>query len=651
MSSTEVPDPASPGAVAGASFPVARKGFDPTAVRDFLRRVSQELGRAQHDRERLVRELEQAREAGRHQATEDLDQATVAAKLGEEAARVLATAHEAATQIRARADETSSRLLRDAELDAARLRGDAEVEAARRRQEAEEQAENEIESAKLEGREMVAEARAVRERIFNDLTRRRDLARQQIEDLQAGRQQIMDAFRRARGDLDAVIEDLEAQAPSEADDDLSPLDLPDTAAMPATPPNVLVLGEMDVPAAIVERHVGSQDAAGEADEDDDDGEDDEDELDADADADEDQDESFVDDDDVEDDDPAPVVSLTVITSEVGLLEEPAGDEDDGGELTIVDELIVVEELEDGDAEVGDGDLTQPDSVTAEVPVVDTGSPETDASEADHPSVDDLFARLRASSSDVVARDVLDQDEPSTSTDASDAASGPGEALSGAAALAQRDAALAPVRTALARQLKRVLADEQNEVLHRLRQRNASLATDDVLGPAALHPGTYREAAEDQLWAAATAGAHSLSELEGEELHAALEARSVLDRSLDTLEAELVVPLRARLSENLEAAGDTTEAAATVRATYREWKGRIDELGEDLVRTAYGRAAYAVLTPGTPVCWVLDPSGPGCPDAEDNVLAGAVPAGEPFPTGHRYAPAYRGCRCLLVTDPG
>ena len=249
-------------------------------------------------------------------------------------------------------------------------------------------------------------------------------------------------------------------------------------------------------------------------------------------------------------------------------------------------------------------------------------------------MDDLFARLRASSSEVVARDVLEQE---ASTDASDAANGSGEPLSGAAALAQRAAALAPVRIALARQLKRVLADEQNEVLHRLRQRNASLAVDDVLGVAALHPGTYREAAEDHLWAAATAGAHSLSDLDGEELHAALEARSVLDRSLDTLEAELVVPLRARLSENLEAAGDATEAAATVRATYREWKGRIDELGEDLVRTAYGRAAYAVLTPGTPVCWVLDPSGPGCPDAEDNVLAGAGAGRRALPDGSSVCP--------------
>jgi hypothetical protein len=158
--------------------------------------------------------------------------------------------------------------------------------------------------------------------------------------------------------------------------------------------------------------------------------------------------------------------------------------------------------------------------------------------------------------------------------------------------------------------------------------DASLAVDDVLGAAALHPGTYREAAEDHLWAAATAGAHSLSDLDGEELHAALEARSVLDRSLDTLEAELVVPLRARLSENLEAAGDGTEAAATVRATYREWKGRIDELGEDLVRTAYGRAAYAVLTPGTPVCWLTRRG--RRPDAEDSPWP-AVLAVATFPT--------------------
>jgi hypothetical protein len=256
------------------------------------------------------------------------------------------------------------------------------------------------------------------------------------------------------------------------------------------------------------------------------------------------------------------------------------------------------------------------------------------------SVDDLFARLRASSSDVVARDVLDQ-EPST--DASVASNGSGEPLSGAAALALRAVALAPVRIALARQLKRVLADEQNEVLHRLRQRNASLAVDDVLGAAALH-GTYREAAEDHLWAAATASTPTWTAR-------SCTPRWKLARSGPVPRhprGRLVVPLRAALREP-RGCGRRDRGGATVRATYRV-EGRIDRLGEDLVRTAYGRAAYAVLTPGTPVCWVLDPSGRAAP-AEDNVLAGAVPAGEPFPTGHRYAPAYRGCRCLLVTDPG
>ena len=256
MSSLPHQDPSSPGAVAGATFPVARKGFDPTAVRDFLRQVSQELGRAQQERDRLGRELEQAREADRRMDPEDLDEATVAAKLGEEAARVLATAHEAAVQIRARAEEATARTLREAELDAARQRGEAEVEAARRRQEAEDHAEAEIAAAKAEGREMVAEARAVRERIFSDLTRRRDLARQQIEALHLGRRQMMESFRGARSELDAILAELEAHAPDEADEELPPLDLPDSGPAPVTGPGaVLVLGEMDVPAVIVERHL------------------------------------------------------------------------------------------------------------------------------------------------------------------------------------------------------------------------------------------------------------------------------------------------------------------------------------------------------------------------------------------------------------
>jgi hypothetical protein len=478
---------------------------------------------------------------------------------------------------------------------------------------------------------MVAEARDLRERIFADLTRRRDLARQQIETLQIGNRQVMDALRGARLELDGILSGLEVETADDLeDDDLDSLDLPGGGTGPGGPDTaVLVLGEIDLPAVIVERHLESVpttpyddveleeelDAEDLEDEVDDEFEG-EDELDAD-------DELRADDDDLDDDDQ---------------------DEDEDVDAAVI-EIIEIVEVEVVEVEVVDGD-----QITDEVPVVE-GAESGDASA----SVDDLFARLRAASSDVVARDVLEAEDTGSASaveDLEDAAEGGvASSGSGAQALASRQEALSPVRVALARQLKRVLADEQNEVLDRLRQRSASLAADDVLGPAAAHPGTYREAAEDHLWSAAVAGAGALSDLEGEELHAALEARSVLDRSLDTLEAELVTPMRARLVENLEAAEDPAEAAALVRATYRDWKGRIDELGADLVRTAYGRAAYAVLAPGTPVCWVFDPSGPACADAEDNVLAGAVPSGEPFPTGHRYAPAYRGCRCLLVVAPG
>jgi cell division septum initiation protein DivIVA len=573
MASLPPQDPSTPGSVAGAGFPIVRRGFDPEAVRDFLREVSQELSRLQHERDRLARELDDARAAARRQAPEDLDEATVAAKLGEEAARVLATAHEAAMQIRARTEETAARTLREADDDAARMRGDAEVEAARRRRETEEQCDLELEAARTEGREMVAEARALRERMLTDLTRRRDLAMQQIESMHIGRQRIMDVFRGARRDLDFILEELEGQAPlEEPDDELPPIGLTETGPMAATPGPEALVGVL-------------------------------------------------------------IEEVTPAATESPESEDSDDDEGSGGSGPVAYDVEAEEADEAEDAS----------------PVED-----------EHNSVDDLFARLRASGAESVAQAVLEEPGSGTTsgttrpTEATaDPITEPSEVVDGgASAVAEREAALRPVRVALARSLKRVLADEQNEVLDRLRQRNASTAVDAVLGPEGRYGGNYREAAEDQVWLAARAGAKSLSDLDGEELHAALEARAVLDRCLETLNGELVVPLRARLTESLDAAGeDPAEAASRLRSTYREWKGRIDEISDDLARTAFGRAAYAVIAPGTPVCWVIDPAGGDCADAEDNALAGRVPAGEPFPTGHRYAPAYRGCRCLLVPDPG
>nr|MBA3606259.1 hypothetical protein [Acidimicrobiia bacterium] len=84
----------------------------------------------------------------------------------------------------------------------------------------------------------------------------------------------------------------------------------------------------------------------------------------------------------------------------------------------------------------------------------------------------------------------------------------------------------------------------------------------------------------------------------------------------------------------------------------EWKTqRIDEQLDDILRSAYARAAYEAVEPGTSVAWTVDPDGPASPDCEDNSLAGPLIVGDAFPTGHSCPPAHPGCRCLLATVEG
>jgi hypothetical protein len=120
-------------------------------------------------------------------------------------------------------------------------------------------------------------------------------------------------------------------------------------------------------------------------------------------------------------------------------------------------------------------------------------------------------------------------------------------------------------------------------------------------------------------------------------------------AIEALALAIVSPLRDRLERSIAAAdGDNAELVGLTRTIYREWKTRrIDEHLDHVVHMAFGRGALAVLRAGTPVCWAVDPSGPSCPDAEDNALAGPVGAGKPFPTEHISAPAHEGCRCMLL----
>ncbi len=84
-------------------------------------------------------------------------------------------------------------------------------------------------------------------------------------------------------------------------------------------------------------------------------------------------------------------------------------------------------------------------------------------------VDNLFARLRSES------ETGPSDEAATETESGEPATPTPFEL--------RDEALTPLIVSSGRKLKRVLADEQNNVLDRLRDKKAVRSIDDVLPPA------------------------------------------------------------------------------------------------------------------------------------------------------------------------
>ena len=257
-----------------------------------------------------------------------------------------------------------------------------------------------------------------------------------------------------------------------------------------------------------------------------------------------------------------------------------------------------------------------------------------------PSTDDLFARIRAART-------ADADElPAREPVRSSVLVAPG-ADDVSEMIAVRDGALAPVEAAVARRMKRALADEQNEVLDRLRRKNPVLTLDGLVGTTDEHAVAYQRVVRDEMRRAIVAGARSLRPELDEDECLRLAGDSVVERLAADARDELIVPLRDRLARLLDRTDDASTVTDGVRTLYREWKTqKLDEIARHLVVAAHGRAAYAVLAPGTATCWIVDPGHP-CPDGEDNALAGPTDAGQVFPTGHLQTPAYVGCRCALA----
>lgn len=654
------PDPSSPAAVGAASFPVARRGFDQGEVRDFLRMVAAELARLQ-ERERFLETEMRAMQTRGMSSPGRLDEETVTTLLGEEAARVLSTARDASAQIRERAEESATRLVKDAAEDAARIRESATLEAQRVRDDAAADAEAEIEMAKQQGRDMVNEAREYREKVLSELSRRRDAARSQIEQLLHGRDRLLNAFERARLASEDVINGLtEAHDEPEFIVNLAPV----TGPVPVINPDHPSVGVFDR-----EHEDVVSDAEAEAVE-------------------------------VEELEVAVVESAEVEVEEIEVAEaesvelnvepvtvepvefvlapvtpvdstndEVIEDTTDEAIDVVIDEAIDVQadEISEEVIESPEGshvaqevheervDIAEDEHVVSNVVSLfgrertTPTLPEVEVHKVDTGKVNDIFARLRADTTAKVAEVVSETvTSEATKTDSVETLpKAPSQKrMADPALFAQRDEALSSLVIQFSRKLKRVLADEQNNVLEHLRKKRSVLEIDAMLGSVEEHAQRYCDAITDDMMKAATEGAKSMKAFGGSSRRIATKDLNsvVLTAIADSLVAKFREDTRVAIGE---AEGDRDILASLMRDVYRQWKmTSLDDHVDDIACAAFSCGAYFSLEAGAKITWMVSPNLACCAECDDNSLAEDVVVGTDFPTGHRHPLAHPGCRCLV-----
>ncbi len=377
----------------------------------------------------------------------------------------------------------------------------------------------ELDEAKRVGREMVIEAQTVRRRILEDLARRRRSLRRQIEQLRAGRERLLEAYEVVGHTVEEATEELNVALPAARA-------AAERAGRRLTPEDTVEDLEEEIEAArladlpIMDPPTDAERAAALS--------------------------------EVE-----PVVAAFEEVRVLGPVEAPVEDEpvveapeaDGAAEITEDD---VVEEAED------DGEPPEPEAgaedAHAEVEpeaAVEEPEPEPDPAadtESEPAEVLQLFDRLRTES-----------DEPEPATDAEEDEE-----------VVEEDP-VAVLADDLSRRLRRSLADEQNQVLDRLRQdRKGELELDDLLGDVDVLVNHLATAIEPRL---AEAGG-------GEAGAPELAAR---------LAAVVVDGVRADVEARLARATDPDDRARPVREAFREWRtDRILPLAEGVAAEALGR---------------------------------------------------------------
>jgi hypothetical protein len=528
MSTDRPPDRVDPDSVARAGFETARRGFDQAQVRSYLSMVAREIERLRTSEADLTRRLEEAERHATEQSRTDPEHLTQL--LGEETARVLNAAREAAAERLARADEDASRMRQEAHDESARTRQEADAsalavrdqaatharelheqadeysrstrnaadtDAAMVRATAEQAVSDEIDAARLRGRELVAEAQMVRDRILRDLARRRKQMRVQVEQLRAARDRLVLAHEAVRTSLDEAEEELNLALPNARY-------AADAAARRLEAEPELTIGQLEEEISLA-RLANLPLLAPDG-------------------------------DDVrtEDEDP--------LTEEV-----PALDVALGPRSAAEPEPEPEPKVDAATAESG----PEPEPpVTTEsepepAPVADASDDEEPVDDPDEESaVDALFARIREARSDAVARayEVFGPaDAPaSAAVVVAEPVAAESEPDGEVDLFAQRDALIAPHEAKLARLFKRSVTDEQNEMQDAIRRRKNKVTLEEILADGEAQTARYEAALGTTIGELARAGAAMF------ELTEAIDDESFRPMTRRIIDASLVAPLRSQL---------------------------------------------------------------------------------------------------------
>jgi len=587
-----------PDAVAGRQFPVAWRGYDQESVHRFLVDVGQLLKQARANQRELSERLA---DAERRAAEPELDEATVAAALGSETARVLHVAHAAANDVVSRAEARAAHIVAEAEAATHELRRRGEAEAAAIVKEARGAANAMIDAAKEDCRAMIDESREVRRRILSDLAERRKVYYSQIEQLRAGKDalasvvaHVADTIAAVQSRLDGSEEDARVAAEvARRATELEPASTGVVVDEPSGQPAGPEAGDGEESGAddLIDVTVGGVPGG-----------------------------------------PAPAEERA---------EEPAGGDFDAevaaatdvSGAAIVDELFA--RIREASAATAVASEDPEPVVGGSVPVgpaIDAPDKVAPKAEGSGPAPETDGAQVPAGL--LVGDVVVERSE----------------------LLRRRDELVEAPLAELVHVLKRALRVEQNELLHRLREapRGTEPSTLSSLSDEAQRLAVAAVPALAAVWREGARFARERMSSNGESTGPDPSDDAASRAAAETVATELGTEIATAIATHLVRSfrggdGEVASLQHAVGAAYRDWKTeRIEDTASDYATDAFALGTLEVVRVArVPVSWLVDDGASRCSDCDDNELAGLVEAGATFPTGQLHPPAHGGCRCILV----